>query len=157
MTKVISIIQLFILFMIKKAFQLKQDIALKFVTVTFTDKLENLEERTNLASDYRIYKRLELDNDYSISIQGSESAYSEPRIILNDPNGYTHMEVALFHQEEWIVLHDPRWNRYCDAYMPIEECANAVYAYVPVKIIQQMINAMNSNKTHQQYCGEERS
>ncbi len=105
-------------------------------------------------SQIRMLKAIKF-GDFSISIQASANTYCQPREVMAFFSDYESMEVATFYKDQWCVL--TNFTKYYDIFEDISEMANTVAGYVPVEIIQEMVDELKSGQVSFQLCGQERS
>lgn len=91
----------------------------------FQTKMQRHEETNWLC------KRAECQDGFSMSIQANECAYCSPRENSNTMSIYGTMEVGFPSEEESLIL------QYAE---DIDRPTDTVYGYVPVEIIQEVIN-----------------
>lgn len=81
--------------------------------------------------------------NYELSIQASKSHYCRPRETLGDSRLYTHFEVGVFLNGEWVlfapddVLSEGPWMEFTDMDY-YEGMSNNVLRYVPVEVVQKL-------------------
>lgn len=76
-------------------------------------------------------KRLECKDGFSMSVQANEWAYCSPREHSDDLTIYDAMEVGYPSEEETLLL------EYAEE---VDMPTDTVYGYVPVEIIQEVVN-----------------
>jgi HD superfamily phosphohydrolase len=81
-------------------------------------------------------------NVFTVSIQASAGNYCTPRESLEDVRQYKEMEFAVMHNNEFIRVSDilPTFTKLNE----IEKHYKTVYAYVPVELIQELFEELNS-------------
>lgn len=78
--------------------------------------------------------RLILADGGSMSVQASEYHYCSPRINLDSYAGYNSFEIGFPNK------HYPELDKYQD-YSPSGDPTDSVYAYVPLEVVEQLINS----------------
>lgn len=115
----------------------------------FFDQLRESQESREFRNKYKQKRGLVIKhfeplnyNDFSISIQASAGNYCTPRESLEDVRQYKEMEFAVMHNNEFIRVSDilPTFTRLNE----IEKHYKTVYAYVPVELIQELLEELNS-------------
>lgn len=84
-----------------------------------------------------IFKHIKVGR-FTLSIQASEHHYSKPRKDGLSPKDYTHWEVALFYNDDWVKFR--KWKLYYRGpWMKFHEGTDSgVFAYMPTEIVQKL-------------------
>jgi hypothetical protein len=96
----------------------------------------------NIVDNYvRIFKPIRLGPNLFLSIQASYGHYCRPAITTNDLNTYTHWEVALFDDENFLRVSDIAPDLPCAAEMDYY-FDNSVYGNVPTDLVEDLYNGL---------------
>lgn len=107
----------------------------------FRELLETKEESKYMSIHHRLFKPIEFENNFSISIQGSYSHYCNPRQTLSIDE-YESLEIAIFENDKWIQPHTDKrflnFSRINELLSHYEESDIAVGGYLPIDLIQDL-------------------
>ena len=103
------------------------------------------------------FHQFKISDRFALSIQASNSHYSDPREDFDTAKEYSAFEMAIFENNDWVSIDEcadltafPRWNelvKTADGYLPPEERDeeymqfgnSIVFAFVEADLIQDLI------------------
>ena len=101
-----------------------------------------LKRNTNLNHYFRLFEHIYINDNLKMSIQASYAHYCNPRVTLDDLSQYKTMEFALISADgEFLTVTEvlPTFLKLDQ----IEEYGGPIYAYVPVRLIEQLYRVLN--------------
>jgi len=101
------------------------------------------ENNFELSSKYRQFEPISIKDGYWLSIQGSYAHYCTPRITSENLNDYTHWEMALFNDNEFVQVNDvlPNFKSLAEIEHYFD---SSIYPYVPVDLIEELYTALRN-------------